>query len=110
MGMPIFAEQRISPRRKLSGLLPGKLTVVGATSSLACKPVDISAHGLGIVSMELLAVGAMIALKTPRDDIMLEVVWGKPDFGKRDLLRYGLVVVDSTVNLETVFAVAGCLK
>ena len=108
--MPMFAEKRLSPRRKLTGLLPGRMAVVGSNTSISCKPVDISAHGLGIVSEDLLTAGTMLALRTHDREILLEVSWGQPDFGKRDLYRYGLVTVDREVNLENVFADTGCLK
>ena len=110
MALLNFAEQRLSPRRKLTGLLPGRMVVVGSNVNISCKPVDISAHGLGIVSEEILTAGSKLALRTHDREILLEVSWGQPDFGKRDLYRYGLVTVDRDVDLELVFADTGCLK
>ena len=110
MGLPQFAERRLSTRRKLTGLIPGKLVVVGSTVPISCRPIDISANGLGILSEEILTPGSKLALKTHDREIIFEVSWGQPDFGKRDLYRYGLLVVDRSINLEAVFAETGCLK
>ena len=112
MGYAAFAitDQRTSPRRKLSGLLPGKMTIASSDKALSCKPIDVSIHGLGMISPDLLAVGDQLILTTHDQAIAFKVAWAKPDFGKRDLYRYGLASTDQSVNVEAIFAATGCLK
>ena len=109
VNLPMYAEKRITNRKQLTGLLPGKMMIKGKEKTLDCKPVDISPHGLGILTTEQLGPGTVINLKMKDVEIQFEIVWGKPDFGKRDLYRYGLVTKDHKVDLEVVFAKAGCL-
>lgn len=110
MGLADLMERRGSPRKKLTGLFPGKLTVQSTGDGLDAKPMDISASGLGIVSSEQLDSDAIILLKTHSHAIEFKVAWKKRDFEKSDLFRYGLEVVDHSINLEEVFHAAGCLK
>ena len=110
MHIPAFAERRLTERRKLTGLLPGRISIQGSKNYLNCRPVDISRHGLGILSSQQLPQGTTLILKLPDKEVILEVSWGQPDFGKHDLFRYGLVTTDHQLDLEEIFAKAGCLK
>lgn len=101
-------EKRISPRKKLTGLLPGTLSDSNKVVVNA-KPIDISKNGLGILTNHLLEVGSQVVLKTHEHQIKLNVAWRKKDFGKNGLYRYGLDCQD-TYDLEEVFASTGCLK
>lgn len=105
-----IAEQRQSPRRRLTGLLPGKLLVTGSELKVSCRPVDISTHGLGILSEDILEIGAELLLITHNQQISLQVAWSKLDFGKRDRYRYGLVAIEANLDLEALFVATGCLK
>jgi hypothetical protein len=93
----------------LTGLLPGPI-VNSQGQIINCKPVDLSANGLGILTSELLREGEELILKIPDRFIQLQVSWGKRDFGKQNLLRYGLVVEDANIDLEKVFQDSGCVK
>lgn len=110
MAIPLFKEQRITLRRRLSGLMPGRLVVKDTGKDLLCKPVDISGHGLGIVMAEQLEEGTKVLLFLNDKTVELEIIWRRPDFGKRDLYRYGLVSGRQDVDLESVFLSSGCLK
>ncbi len=110
VNFPLFAEKRLSQRKKLTGLLPGRLSLIGSKSFISCRPVDISRHGLGILTSERITVGTKLILKLPDQEIHLEVQWGQPDFGKKDLFRYGLVTHEQGHDLEDLFEKAGCLK
>lgn len=110
VNFPLIAEKRLSQRKKLTGLLPGRLSLLGNKALISCRPVDISRHGLGILTSERITVGTKLILKLPDQEIQLEVQWGQPDFGKKDLFRYGLVTNDQGFNLEDLFEKAGCLK
>lgn len=109
MGTPLLAEKRLSERRRLTGLMPGKV-VSSQEKLIDCRPVDISEHGLGIISNTELSVGSIIILETHDNAIRLEVIWQQPDFSKRDLHRYGLVTKDQKANLLKIFSEAGCLR
>ena len=104
-----FKERRISSRKRLSGLMPGKLILKENEKQITCKPVDISDHGIGVIVGEILTVGTALELQAKHHNIPLEIIWSQPDFGKNDLFRYGLVCPDETINLEQIFIEYGCL-
>ena len=113
MGLALFKERRFSERRQLSGVLPGGLIRADGKGAVSCRPVDVSAHGLGIVIVgekKLLPIGLDLILVVTDGEIPLQVAWSTPDFGKQDSVRYGLAVTDQSVNLELVFEKYGCLK
>lgn len=110
MSFPLFAERRLASRKKLTGLLPGKLILENGKGNVSARTVDITPHGLGIISPDLFKVGASLLLKVAEMDIRMEVMWGQPDFGKHDLYRYGLLCRDTEVDLEEIFIKSGCLK
>lgn len=110
MGLALFKERRLSDRRRLTGLLPGRLILAGAKQSLMCKPVDVSAFGMGVVMAREIAPGTQMTLVIGDQAIALQIAWCQPDFGKQDMFRYGLVTLDPEVNLESEFVRSGCLK
>ena len=110
MGIALFKERRFSARRKLSGLLPGKLVFPNAKGSLVCRATDVSEHGLGIVANGEIALGSKAFLEIEQRIIDLEVIWVAPDFGKQDMFRYGLSSIDKDINIEELFIRSGCLK
>jgi hypothetical protein len=101
-------ERRISERKRLTGLMPGRFLVNG--KALDAKPIDISSHGLGLIMSEQIKEGTTATLTISGRDIPLEVKWILPDFGKHDLWRYGLVCTSMDVDLISEFTAAGCLK
>lgn len=109
MALPLFQEMRLSPRKKLSGLLPGKLTEAKTGRAVSCRPIDVSRDGLGVLSSQEIATGSTLVLMANGVPIELHVAWGQPDFGKQDLYRYGLVTNDSNVDLVKAFTESGCL-
>ena len=111
MGLPDIKERRVSRRRKLTGLLPGRLVNSATQVDLsACKPVDISRNGMGIIVAEQLDLGTKVALILAETQIEFQIAWSRPDFGKQDKFRYGLVTLDQKVDLEQIFIDANCLK
>lgn len=111
MGLALFKEKRLSDRRKLTGLLPGRLLIAGdRRQDVFCRPVDVSANGVGIVLAREIAAGTDMVLMLPDREVSLRVAWGQPDFGKQDMFRYGLATLDAEDNLEEIFVAAGCLK
>lgn len=110
MALPLFKEKRLGQRRRLSGLMPGKLVAAVDKRAVSAKPVDVSPHGLGVIIAEELVPGTMMQLETPNGSIKLRVAWRQPDFGKRDMFRYGLVTEDIAVDLEDIFLKTNCLK
>jgi hypothetical protein len=101
-------ERRISDRKRLTGLMPGRFVV--DQKDVDAKPLDVSAHGLGIVCDTQIAVGSKAILHIGERQIPLEVLWSEQDFGKHDMWRYGLVCSDQKINIESEFRKAGCLK
>ena len=109
MGSIGLMEKRFKPRKMLTGLLPGPI-VTPSGEKVNCKPVDISVDGLGILSEALMKEEDRLILRTQNLEIELEVTFSKPDFGKRNLYRYGLKTKDLEINLEEIFTASGCLK
>ncbi len=112
MGLALFKERRLADRRRLTGLLPGRL-VLETRQEIVCRPVDVSVNGLGIVVHDLrkqIEPGTVLFLLTKDGTTKLSVAWGQPDFGKQDLFRYGLVTTDPADNLEQMFLDSGCLR
>jgi hypothetical protein len=109
MGLALFQERRMDLRKKLTGLLPGRLRS-SKGNDINCRPVDVSENGLGIISKDNLAVNDVVELQVKDILISLKVGWVKPDFGKRDLFRYGLVSQNAKYNLEEIFISSGCMK
>lgn len=110
MALPLFKEKRFSPRRKLTGLLPGRLIETESGNELRCSLVDVSQHGLGLKTKEEIRPGTTIILRMERQEIRLKVAWVQRDFGKQDLFRVGLLSCDPEVSVDDVFAEEGCLE
>lgn len=110
MGLAALMERRSNPRKKLTGLFPGKLMLKENRQFLEAKPVDISQSGLGILTSVTIEPETLLVLKTHNEEIVLKVAWRKKDFEKSDLFRYGLSVEGSTTDLEQIFSSSGCLK
>ena len=110
MGIPAIMERRSKSRKRLTGLMPGRLSIESTAVDVHCKPVDLSESGLGIVSETPLEVGSILTLHLPGNPITLEVRWSEQDFGRRDLMRYGLELKSHGVNLYECFEECGVLK
>lgn len=110
MGLALFKEKRISERRKLTGLLPGKLVIAGTETTVSCRPVDVSRNGLGLLMAIDIPVGTSVVLHSLDGPIPMQVAWVQPDFGKQDMHRYGLMATHPDHNLEAIFVAAGCLR
>jgi len=109
MGLPLFGERRMTIRKSLTGLLPGRLQDADG-QDIACRPVNVSIHGIGIVSDQRLDPNSSITFTVQDKIIELKIAWAQPGFGKRDLFRYGLLTTDQTINIEQLFLDNGCLK
>lgn len=110
MGLAKFKERRFSDRKRLTGLLPGRLLLTASKVDVNGRPVDVSPSGLGIVVSKELEAGTEISLILREQTIRLQVAWGQRDFGKQDMFRYGLVTLDPEINLEEIFVSSGCLR
>ena len=109
MALPLFKERRFSPRKRLTGLLPGKLTRQEHGVQLECRVMDVSQHGMGIILSEILSESEILELIVDDKPIELKVAWSQRGFGKRNQVRYGLVTCDPDVDLEKLFQSKGCL-
>ena len=104
-----YLEKRSLNRKRLTGLLPGGL-FSHDKERINCKPIDVSEHGLSIISNMVLKPGDIITLDVKNNPISLQVAWSKPDFGKQDLHRYGLTSLEPSINLVELFEQKRCLK
>lgn len=102
-------ERRKKPRKKLSGLLPGRLYLKSNRLAISARPIDVSPNGLGLLSSDGLPLGAIVLLEMKEQTIELKVSWTRPDFGKKNMFRYGLEPIGEA-NLEEIFSQKGCLK
>ena len=110
MGLALFKERRMTERIKLIGLLPGRLVTVDRQQNINCRPIDISEHGLGIVSHDVMPVGQELELIIGDSVVInLMVAWEKDDFSKQDMKRYGLVATNENINLLDIFAKNKCI-
>lgn len=110
MAIPYTKERRLAGRQKLTGLMPGKFFMKATGQNISCRPVDVSDNGLGILTADELAVGSEVCLQAGDAELVLTVLWRKPDFGKNNLMRYGLSCSQPGVNVAAIFISHGCLK
>jgi hypothetical protein len=110
MGLALFKERRLGVRRSLTGLLPGKIIYKETGVAILAQPVDVSTHGIGILSKLEMKVGSHLGLFLEGREILLEIMWCRRDFSKQDILRYGLCTLDDSHDLEAEFIKAGCIK
>lgn len=89
--------------------MPGKLSYGSESTVLSCRPVDVSKHGIGVIMDTLIETETELHLQFENRTIRLKVAWSQPDFGRRDLFRYGLVCLDTEEDLESLFTKTGCL-
>ena len=105
-------------RRKLTGLLPGKLLVRRTSRHLSGRAIDVSPQGMGILSSMALEEGELVDLNTASQKIPLRVIDKKRDYAKCNRYRYSLVICEGAktpegsveVNLEEIFKGSGCLN
>ena len=109
MVLPLFKERRLTVRKKLTGLLPGKM-VNQKGEVVSLDPVDVSKQGLGVVSTEVLSLDDVLYLVLENTKVKFIVTWFQEDFTKKDLKRYGLMCEDENVDLEKIFMEYSCLK
>lgn len=100
--------------------LPGELLIKNDGTPIEYKPLNISSHGLGILSSKALGSNAEILLKIGDLEIAFEIVWGIKDWsmrskdafnksGKSAAFRYGLKT-KTTDDLIIVLKKKGYLK
>lgn len=110
MGLALFKERRMTERIKLTGLLPGRLVTADRKQNISCRPIDISEHGIGIVSHTVMTVGQELELIIADSTVInLMIAWEKDDFSKQDMKRYGLVATNEKINLIEIFAKNNCI-
>ena len=105
--------ERIADRSRLSGLLPGRMKVVGNSRLITGRAVDVTAQGMGILSSDYLREGDHVILTTGEHTIHLSVIYKRRDYAKSNRFRYGLILCDKhntqSWDLLDVFAESGCL-
>ena len=109
MALALFKERRLSIRRRLTGMLPGKL-IDAHENSLVSRAVDVSEQGLGIISSSDLEIGATVYLLIKDLEIKLTVAWKQRGYAKKDMFRYGLVAGDPLIRIDAIFEECGCME
>ena len=108
--------RRMNTRRRLSGLLPGKMLVQRTARHMSGRVVDVSHDGMGVLSSTHLLIGDTITLTTPTKMIILKVNDKKKDYAKSSRYRYSLVLDregeydQGDMDLEEVFVNSGCMS
>lgn len=110
MGLALFKDRRINNRKKLTGMMPGRLVIDDTKEELTCRPVDVSNSGVGILIPKEIEKGKSITLYLHDRSISFKVAWVQRDFGKQDIFRYGLAATDLSLDIESIFIAYGCLK
>lgn len=110
MGLALFKDRRINNRKKLTGLMPGRLILDVTKEELSCRPVDVSNSGVGILIPKEIEPETKITMYLSDQEIVFKVAWVRRDFGKQDIFRYGLAAVDTALDIESIFIKHGCLK
>lgn len=101
-------EKRISERKAIVGLLPGRLLY--RDTVLNAKATDVSPHGIGLIIDQFIQAGDVIVMELPDSSLEFKIAWIKPDFGKHDLWRVGVMATDHRQDVEKIFKDHGCLK
>ena len=70
----------------------------------------MSAEGLGILVCESIPLESRVFLEMKEITLEFKVAWARPDYGKKNMMRYGLVCSDKAANIEMIFTEKGCLK
>ncbi len=90
------------------GTLPAPLIRELDASPVVCKSTDVSPLGLGILSSIDLSVDEGLKMEISGESIQLKVATKVQDSGAKQW-RYGLLVVDETIDLEHRFRVLGLI-
>ena len=102
--------QRMTERRRLSGLLPGKMLHVGSERFVSARAVDVTSQGIGILSSHHLNEGDEVLLTVRGSSVELVVHYKKRDYAKSSRFRYGLILKESSSDhdLMAIFESSGC--
>ena len=97
-------------RFAFNGSLPGALIKGGSNDPLECRPVNLSASGLGLIGMQELFVGDKLTIVSPELNIPFEVVWCDQVEDRPGFFKIGLKSNDSEIDLVRLFSDEGCFE
>lgn len=104
--------ERLADRKRLSGLLPGRMQRVGSPNYITGRAVDVSSQGIGILSQNFLREGDEVILTTRHHVTHLVVHYKKRDYKKNNRYRYGLILAKNHEqddhDLIKIFDQSGC--
>lgn len=104
------SERRRVPRRSCVGKMPGLLIRSSGGEPITCMSVDVSRFGLGIVASSELFLDEILVLQLPKKSVELKIVASTKEKNMNNLWRYGLVLLDTDIDLEQIFSDTGCIK
>jgi hypothetical protein len=100
MGQLLSHNSRLSERIPMNKRrLGGRLLRDGSETEISCKALDVSRHGLGIVSEQQIEVGEVLSLEHKKYRVKLKVVWARVDPSDSNQNRYGLQIENEDIDL-----------
>lgn len=103
-------ERRKFPRIATNGNLPGRLLIEDTNQEVNCRSIDVSKIGLGIESSAQIPINTILALEFHDRKVQLRLVAAIRLRGdNHTATRYGLLLLDSTTDLEAEFRKSDCL-
>jgi hypothetical protein len=101
MGLRQPTELRLHRRRRLVGFMPGRLFIAETGEEIVCRPLDVSAYGLGMFTEdEIDEFVHDFVLVVAERTIRLERVYSQESPGLKVGYRHGFRVKDRDVDLE----------
>lgn len=99
--------RRSDDRSKLYCDLSKHLVTPGDRAPIRCLAVNVARNGLGIVSYTALAVDSAALFILQNKNVMLKVIWCKPDAAREGVFHVGLKCTDVNVDLTKLMEQAG---
>lgn len=85
------------------------VTTVGSRKKVDCMLVDVSAHGLGLISVQNILPDTQVIFNVAGQDIYLTLQWCQVLERHRTGYRYGFRVAESRINLAELLIARGYL-
>lgn len=110
MDTSVTPELRLRQRWRTVGSMPAPLLDAKTREVIPCRPVDMSAEGLGIFTTNELRPDMQFIMPVKEREIRLKLIWSSENAGERPGYRHGIQAIDKDINLEQIFIECGCFK
>jgi len=102
-------DKRAKPRQSIVSL-PGRLVTARDRREITCTPLDVSQHGLGILTSENLLPETGVILLTEKVCIYLTMVRCQiTNRGLKSSFHYGFKALEAQINLIELCTEHGCI-